>query len=68
MKKQQSKIQPIKTAKEIGTRYCLGCKEYTHIFRPQELKMINKVLRENSNYIVCQSKSRFSKQKYNNKK
>ena len=45
MKKQQSKIQPIKTAKEIGTRYCLGCKEYTHNFRPQEVKMINKVRR-----------------------
>ena len=49
--------------------YCLGCKDYTPNFRPQEGKMTNKVLREKSNCIVCQSnKSRFLKQKDNNKK
>ena len=40
----QSKIKPIKTGKELGTMYCLRCKDFTHNFRPQELKIINKVL------------------------
>ena len=48
--------------------YCLGCKNYTHNFRPQKVKMTNKVLREKSNCVICQSnKSRFLKQKHNNK-
>ena len=69
MKKTQSKIKPIKTGKKLGTTYCLGCKDFTHNFIPQEVKMPNKVLREKSNCIVCQSnKSRFLKQKHNNKK
>ena len=58
-----------KTGKELGTTYCLGCKDYTHNFKPQEVKMANKLLREKSNCIVCQSnKSRFLKQKHCNKK
>ena len=49
--------------------YCLGCKDFTHNFRPQEVKMTNKVLREKSNSVVCRSsKSRFLKQKHNSKK
>ena len=69
MKNTQSKIKPIKTGKEIGTTYCLGCKDYTHNFKPPEVKMTNKVLREKSNCVVCRySKSRFLKQKHNNKK
>ena len=69
MKNTQSKIKPIKTGKEIGIMYCLACKYYTHNFKPQEVKITNKVLREKSNCIVCQSrKSRFLKQKHNNKK
>ena len=52
MKNAQSKIKQIKTGKELGTMYCLGCKDYTHNFRPQEIKMTNKVLREKSNCIV----------------
>ena len=69
MKNIQSKIKPIKTKKELGTTYCLGCKDYTHNFKPQEVKMTNKVLREKSNCVVCPSnKSRFLKQKHNNKK
>ena len=68
MKNTQSKIKPIKTGKKIGTTYCLGCKDYTHNFKPQEIKMTNKVLREKSNCVVCRSgKSRFLKQKRNNK-
>ena len=48
---------------------CLRCKDFTHNFRPQEVKMTNKMLREKSNCVVCQSnKSRFLKQKHNNNK
>ena len=55
MKNTQSKIKPIKLGKRLETTYCLGCKDYTYNFRPQEVKMTNKVLREKSNCIVCQS-------------
>ena len=69
MKSTQSKIKPIKTGKKIGTTYCLGFKDYTDNFKSQEVKMSNEVLREKSNCVVCQSsKSRFLKQKHNNKK
>ena len=69
MKKQQSEIKPIKLGKQPGTTYCLGCKDFTHNFRPQEVKMTNKVLREKSNCAVCRSKKlRLLKQKHNNKK
>ena len=51
--KHKLKIKPIKTGKELGTTYCLGCKDYTHNFKPQEVKMTNKVLREKSNCVVC---------------
>ena len=69
MKNAQSKIKPIKTGKKIGTTYCLGCKDYTNNFKPQEIKMTNTVLREKPNCVVCRSsKSRFLKQKRNNKK
>ena len=64
MKNTQSKIKPIKLGKRLKTMYCLGCKDYAHNFRPQEIKMTNKVLREKSNCIVCPSnKSRFFKVK-----
>ena len=69
MKNTQSKIKPIKIEKMPGTTYCVGCKIYTHNFRPQEVKMTNKVLREKSNCVVCRSNElRFLKQKYHNKK
>ena len=45
MKNTQSKIKLIKTGKEIGTMYCLGCKDYPHNLKPQEVKMTNKVPR-----------------------
>ena len=35
----QSKLKPIKTGKKCGTTYCLGCKDYTQNFKPQEIKM-----------------------------
>ena len=69
MKNIQSKIKPIKIGKELGITYCLGHKDFTHNFRPQEVKTTNKVLREKSNCVVCRlNKSRFLKQKPNNKK
>ena len=69
MKNTQLQIKPIKTKEDIGTMYCLGCKDYTHYFKPQEVKMTNKVLIKKSNCVVCRSnKSRFLKQKHNNRK
>ena len=52
-----------KNWKTTGTTYCLGCKDFIHKFRLQEIKMTNKVLREKSDCIVCpSSKSRFLRQ------
>ena len=66
MKNTQSEIKPIKIGKRPGTMYCFGCKVYTQNFRPKEVKMTNKVLREKSHCAVCKSnKSRFLKQKIN---
>ena len=48
MKNTKSRIKPIKTGKELGTTCCLECKDFTHNFRSQEVKMTNKVLREKS--------------------
>ena len=53
MKNTQSKIKPIKLGKRLETTYCLGYKVYTHNFRPQEVKITYKVLREKSNRVVC---------------
>ena len=39
MKNTQSKRKPIKLRKKPGTTYCLGCKDYTNNFKPQEIKM-----------------------------
>ena len=69
MKNTLSHLKPIKLGKRPEATYCLACKDYTHNFRPQEVNMTNKVFREKSNCIVCRSnKSRFLKQKHNNKK
>ena len=66
MKNAQSKIKPIKIAKQSGTKYCFGCKDYAKNFRPEKVKVINKVLREKSHCVVCRSNnSRFLKQKKN---
>ena len=66
MKNTQSKIKTIKIGKQPGTTYCFGCKDFTHTFRPQEVKMTNKVLREKSHYVICRSnKLRFLKEKIN---
>ena len=69
MKNTQLIIKPIKIGKRPETTYCFGCKDFTHNFRPQEVKMTDKVLREKSNCSVCWSnKSRILKQKHSNKK
>ena len=69
MKNTQSKLKPIKTMKELGTTYCLACKDFTYNFRPKEVKMTKKVLRVKSNCLACRSnKSRFLKQKHNDNK
>ena len=66
MKNTQSEIKPIKIGKRLAATYCFGCKNFTHNFRPHEVKMTNKVLREKWHCVVCRSnKSRFSKQKIN---
>ena len=55
--------------KELGTTYCLGCKDFTYNFRPKEVKMTKKVLRVKSNCLACRSnKSRFLKQKHHDNK
>ena len=66
MKNTQSKIKSIKIGKQLGTTYCFGCKDYTQNFRPEKVKMTNKVQREKSHCVICRSnKSRFLKQKIN---
>ena len=54
MKITQSEIKPIKIGKTHGTTYCFGCKDFTHNFRPEKLKMTNKVLREKISLFVDQ--------------
>ena len=48
MKNTQSNLRPIKIGKQPRTIYCFGCKHYTKDFRPEKIKMINKVLTEKS--------------------
>ena len=36
MKNTQPRIKWIKTGREMATMYCLGCKGYTHNFKPQK--------------------------------
>ena len=64
MKNTQSKIKPIKIRKQPGTTYCFGCKYYMQSFRPEKVKMTNKVLKEIYHCVVCRpNKPRFLKQK-----
>ena len=55
MENTQLKIKLIKTGKETGTTYCLGCKNFTNNCKPQEVKLTNKVLREKSDCVICRS-------------
>ena len=64
MKNTKSEIKPIRVGKQSGTTYCFRCKDYIKIFRPQEIKIVKKGLREKSHYVVCRSnKLGFLKQK-----
>ena len=48
------------------TTYCFGCKNYTQNFRPEKVKMTNKIPREKAHCVVSQSnKPRILKQKIN---
>ena len=68
MKNTQSEIKLIKIGKK-NLEQCIVWGVKTHNFRPEEVQMTNKVLREKSNCVVCRSnKSRFLKQKHSNKK
>ena len=63
MKSMLLDLKSIKTGKKPRTTYCFRCKDYTKNFRPEKVKMTNKVVREKSHCIVCRSnKSRFLKQ------
>ena len=55
MKNSQSKIKPIKIGKQSETTHSFGCKDFTHNFRPETVKMTNKVLREKNHCVTCQS-------------
>ena len=46
MKNAQSNIKPIKIGKQPRATYFFGCKDYTQNFRPEKVKMTNKVLRK----------------------
>ena len=63
MKNTQSNLGPIKIGKQLGTTYLFGCKDHIKNFRPEKVKMTNKVLREKSHCVFWGSnKSRFLKQ------
>ena len=47
MKNTKSEIKPLKIGKRPGITYCFECKDYTQNFRPEKVKMTNKVLRGN---------------------
>ena len=66
MKNTQSKLKPIKVGKQSETTYCFACKDYTKNFRPEKVKMTNKVITEKSHCAACRSNTtRFLKQKIN---
>ena len=52
MKSTQSKTKPKKIGKQSETTYCFGCKDYAKSFRPEKVKMTNKMLREKSHCVV----------------
>ena len=52
MKSTQSKTKPKKIGEQSETTYCFGCKDYAKSFRPEKVKMTNKMLREKSHCVV----------------
>ena len=68
LEKHTIKIKTDKNWKKPEKTYCLGCKDCSNNFKPQEIKMTNKVLREKSKCVACRSSKSISlKQKHNNK-
>ena len=66
MKNTKSEIKPIKIGKIIEPTYSFASQDYTNKFRPEKVKITNKVFREKFQCIVCQSnKSRVLKKKIN---
>ena len=70
MKNTLWKIKPIKIGRHSGTTYCFWCKDCTENFRPEKVKMINKVPRKISLcclsiYLLDWQTTRFLKQKIN---
>ena len=64
MKNTKLDIKPTKIGKQPETTQFVGCKDYTKNFRPEKIKMINKVLREKLHCVVCRSnKSKIFKAK-----
>ena len=59
MKNTQAKIKAMQIGKQLGTTYCFVCKDYTKNFRPEKVKMTNKILREKSHCVVCRSNQDF---------
>ena len=45
MKNTKFNIKPIRIGKQLGTTYCFGCEDYTKSFRPEKVKITNKILR-----------------------
>ena len=45
-------IKPIKLGEKSGTTYCLGCKDCTNNFKPQKVKMRNKMLRKKNQTVL----------------
>ena len=66
MKNTKLNIKPIKIWKTTCNNILFWVQQLYKKFRPEKVKMINKVLREKFHCVVCQSnKSRFLKQKIN---
>ena len=42
----------MKTGEEPEATFCFGCKDFTHTFRPQTVKMTNKLLTEKFNTLL----------------
>ena len=64
--KHTTKNETNKNWKTNWNNVLFWCKDYTQNFGPEKVKMTNKVLREKSHCVVCQStKSRFFKQNIN---
>ena len=53
MKNTQPTIKPTKIGGQSGSTYSFGRKVFTHNFRPEKVKMTNKVFREKFHCVVC---------------